>query len=187
MILFKLTWFAGRYLRQLFCSAYIRTIGSFAFRKVGKGVVFDGIPDIVTTNSHIIIGDNVRIGRSCVFYSSGCSKISIGSETTINNSCYISAQESISIGRNCLIANHVNIRDHDHAFGDLANPIRSQGFIASSVCISDNVWIGAHVVILKGVRIGEGAVIAANSLVTGDVEDYAIYAGSPARLIRFRK
>lgn len=54
------------------------------------------------------------------------------------------------------------------------------------VCIGSDVWIGANVTVRPGVRIGDGAIVGANSVVTGDIPPYAIYAGCPARLIRYR-
>ena len=67
-------------------------------------------------------------------------------------------------------------------------PMMEQGFVAElPVCIGDDVWIGDRVLILPGVHIGNGCIIAAGAVVTKDVPDYAIAAGVPAQVIRMRK
>ena len=117
------------------------------------------------------------------------SYLSIGSQTYIGEGNNIRASGGkITIGKNCLISQHVTIvaSNHNIKFGQ---PIYKQGWSKSKnfVNISDDVWIGANSVILPGVNIGKGAVIAAGSVVTNSVEEYAIVAGNPAKFIKFRQ
>ena len=65
-------------------------------------------------------------------------------------------------------------------------PIWEQGHTYEKVIIGDGVWIGTSVIVLKGVKIGKGAVVAAGSVVTKDVPEYAVVAGNPARVLKYR-
>lgn len=149
----------------------------------------------------VYVGRNVYIGRylnkisvaSNVVLKDGChlcacnsgSKIVIGKNTTIGFNTLIYASESITIGPNCLIAPFVYFVDSNH--GVLRNKlINEQSNVTRPIEISSDVWIGAGAVILGGVKIGVGAVIGANSVVSCDVPEYEIWAGIPARKIKER-
>jgi len=179
-------WYLARYIRHKFNLAYIRLIGSISFKKVGLNCIFDGIPDIVYPFSNIFIGNNCRFGKNCVIYTSKHGALHIGSNTSVNNNCHITAQISITIGNNVLIAENVGIRDHDHGISDPNNTIRSQPYLEAPIIIEDNVWIGRNASILKGVRIGKGAVIGANAVVVKDVPKMSVNAGIPSRVIKIR-
>lgn len=114
--------------------------------------------------------------------------LSIGEHTYIGENNNIRASGGIvKIGSNCLISQNVTIvvTNHNIRKGKLIN---IQGWSESNnfITIHDDVWIGANSVVLPGITIGAGAVVAAGSIVTKDVEENAIVAGNPARLIRFR-
>lgn len=114
-------------------------------------------------------------------------KIEIGEATFIGRWTAIVCREAISIGRDCLIAERVTIRDQDHEiYGDPSKPIGAAGFRSSAVRIGCGTWIGAGVVILKGVTLGRGVVVAANSVVNRDFGDFEIVAGAPARSLGSR-
>lgn len=115
-------------------------------------------------------------------------------ELRIGNNCnfgaynHITCANSITIGNNLLTGKWVTITDNSHGSTDLQTlqvppalrPVVSKG----AVVIYNNVWIGEKVTILPNVTIGEGAVIAANSVVTKDVPPFSIVAGNPARIIK---
>ena len=111
--------------------------------------------------------------------------VKIGENTWINNGfrC-IAEHSSISIGANCLIGANVEILDSDFHGLRLDERSISKPEWASPVVVEDRVFIGSNVRIMKGVRIGKGAVIANSSLVTGDVPSMAVAGGMPARIIR---
>jgi acetyltransferase-like isoleucine patch superfamily enzyme len=94
--------------------------------------------------------------------------------------------ESIEIGEDCLIAEMVSIRDHNHRFDRLDVPVRCQGMASAPIRIGRNVWIGGKATIIKGVTIGDNAVIGANAVVTHDVPANSIAVGVPARVIKVR-
>ena len=132
----------------------------------------------------------IEIGRKCILdrdLDVECMGVlSVGERTIFGHHCTIGVQESVTIGRDCLIAELVSIRDHDHCFDDLKVPIRDQGAVAAPVRIGDNVWLGSKVTVLKGVTIGDGAVVGANAVVTRDIPAGAVAVGIPARVIRMR-
>lgn len=114
--------------------------------------------------------------------------LSIGANSYIGEGNNIrAAGGQISIGSNSFISQNVSIVASNHNIKkDL--PIAYQGWSKSNnyVIINDDVWIGANSVILPGVTIGIGAVVAAGSIVTKDVPEYSIVAGNPAKVIKFR-
>jgi acetyltransferase-like isoleucine patch superfamily enzyme len=108
----------------------------------------------------------------------------IGPDVFISQHCTISG--SVSIGRDTLIAGYVTMIDANHVFTDTQRPVREQGGSRGPIYVGNDVWIGTHAIILQGVTIGNGAVVAANATVTRDVPEYAIVAGTPARVIGVR-
>lgn len=99
--------------------------------------------------------------------------LEIGSDTTFNANCLVIASKRIIIGRDCKIAWGVQIVDSDHHQHD-GQPVTSE------VVIGDHVWIGAEAMVMKGVRIGSGAIVAAGSVVVNDVPERSLVAGNPA-------
>jgi acetyltransferase-like isoleucine patch superfamily enzyme len=111
--------------------------------------------------------------------------ITIGDDSRINGAC-IHAYERITIGKKCLIAANCQIIDgsgHDLSFDNVENRINTSGS-ASAIVIEDCVWIGANCIILPGVTIGYGSVIAAGSVVTQDIPSMVLAGGIPAKVIK---
>jgi acetyltransferase-like isoleucine patch superfamily enzyme len=118
----------------------------------------------------------------------GSGQVVIGADCAINSGTVIYTGNGVRIGDAVAIAANCTLAPTNHAFDDRDRRIRDQGFQPSrgGIEIEDDVWIGAGVVILDGAVIRKGAVVAAGSVVRGEVEAYAIYAGSPARRIGAR-
>jgi acetyltransferase-like isoleucine patch superfamily enzyme len=114
---------------------------------------------------NIDIRDNVFIGRGTI----------------------IDSNFSIKIGNGTFIAPYCFITDTNHKYVDISIPIRLQGYEYKSVEIGEDVWVGAHVVIVAGVKIGNGSIVAANSTVIKDVPENVVVGGSPAKIIKQRK
>jgi acetyltransferase-like isoleucine patch superfamily enzyme len=115
-------------------------------------------------------------------YNSKC--ITIGNNTFLGRDVKVYAYGShVTIGENTLIASDVKIITRNHKFDSLEVNINEQGYSSSPIIIGSNVWIGFNVVVLEGVRIGDGCVIGANSLVTKDIPSNTIAVGSPCRVI----
>lgn len=121
---------------------------------------------------------------NCQFYSGvrleiGASgQLQIGNGTYLNRNTTIICERKVAIGNNCKIAWDVVIMDSDLHPTD-ARPIDNK-----EVIIKDQVWIGCRSIILKGVTIGEGSIIAAGSVVTSDIPPKTVWGGIPARLLR---
>jgi maltose O-acetyltransferase len=136
----------------------------------------------VMNYSRICLGESVHIDAETVPVElvSTDGPLTIGDRTYINYGTSISAMTGVSIGRDCLIGNYVIVMDsdfhdvHDHALPGKAAPI----------IIEDEVWLAARSIVLKGVRIGKGAVVAAGAVVTKDVPARTLVAGVPAKVIR---
>lgn len=147
-------------------------------------------------SGNVIIEEKVKIINGVKIDS--LSKVSIGRFTSITgpNTFINSYVHEILIGNFCSIASGVTIQEYNHHSNKLStfyvnknllkvgsrNDVTSKGPIK----IGHDVWIGTNSTILSGVTIGDGAIVAANSVVTKDIPEYAIVGGNPARLIRFR-
>ncbi|MEK6793386.1 MAG: acyltransferase [Spirochaetota bacterium] len=112
--------------------------------------------------------------------------ISLDDYVTINIHAVLDGNGGLTIGKHVLIGQYVTIISTMHGFDDISVTIAKQKDEYRPVTIGDEVWIGANTTILPGVTIGKGAVIGAGSVVTKDVPSYAIVAGVPAKVIRFR-
>ena len=136
---------------------------------------------------------NVSLGTRCMVQQSvwfnlvsDGGSLSIGDHTFIGRGTEIEVSDRVAIGRNVLIAPNVYITDHNHGTGRGA-PMNAQPCVAAPVKIGEDVWIGTQCVILPGVTIGDGAVVASGAVVTRDVPPMAIVGGVPARVLKFRE
>ena len=128
----------------------------------GKGNEFDG-------RVYLGNGDNVAIGHTC----------------QINRGCRL---VNVQIGNFVMIAPDVAFIGRTHRADSVDRPMVEQGEIRfPPAVVEDDVWIGQRVLILPGLRIGQGAIVGAGAVVTKDVPPYAVVAGVPARIIKWRK
>ena len=130
----------------------------------------------------------VRVGSGSVIRSGSEIKVDgrldIGKRVLIGAGCTLSVLESLRIGDDCLLAERVSLRDHDHRFLDPLAPIASQGYRIAPVRLGRNVWLGAGVTLLPGVELGDGCVVGANAVVTHSFPERCVIAGVPARLLQ---
>ena len=113
--------------------------------------------------------------------------VSIGAKTVLGQECTISAYQHVSIGRECILADRVMLIDFDHGVTEVERPIRLQGIYKRDVRVGNNVWIGYGACILRGVGVGDNAIVGTSSVVTRDVPENAVVAGVPARVLRMRE
>jgi acetyltransferase-like isoleucine patch superfamily enzyme len=139
-------------------------------------------------NKGITLGDNITIGRNSNLV---CKEgdITIGDEVGIGMNCTLSAVagNTIEVGNHVLIAPYVYLGGVSYHFDRIDVPIADQRQNPKGgISIDDDVWIGANATILDGVNIGKGAILAAGTVVTSDIPPYAIVAGVPAKILRYR-
>jgi acetyltransferase-like isoleucine patch superfamily enzyme len=148
---------------------------------IGPGVKFE-----IGPNACVNLGRWCWIGHGCkVRVHEG--ELTIGAKTVFGQECTISAFQHISIGRECIIADRVMMIDFDHGMVEVERPIRLQGIYKRDVQIGHNCWIGYGACILRGVTVGDNAVIGTSSVVTDEVPANAIVGGIPAKVIRMRE
>ena len=177
----------------------IRKTRSFFYQIVLDAPGINVGPDCIFINIKLIkFGKDIYINNSLwieaiVFYRnfkySPC--IQIGDRVIFSKGVHVSAIHQITIGNDVLFGSHVYISDHNH--GGYSKNLHSNPNIApiarelvsfGDVIIEDNVWIGDNVNIVGPVRIGKGSIVAANSVVRGDIPSKVIVAGAPAVIIK---
>lgn len=127
-------------------------------------------------------GKNVNIEKGAEF---GNGEITLGNNSGIGVNCRVG--KGTHIGDNVMMGPDVVILTSNHNYIRVDIPMNEQGYSFHPVYIGDDVWIGTRVIILPGVKIGNGAIVAAGAVVTKDVPDFAIVGGCPARVIKIRK
>jgi acetyltransferase-like isoleucine patch superfamily enzyme len=101
--------------------------------------------------------------------------------------CTISAYKEVRIGEQCVIADRSMFIDFDHGMVEVERPIRLQGIYMKPVIVGSNVWIGYGAAVLRGVSVGDNAVLGTYAVVTKDIPANAVVAGVPAKVIRMRE
>lgn len=112
--------------------------------------------------------------------------IRIGARTFLGPHAVVYGHGGVQIGEDCLISMHARILSSEHAIPGREDRIRWKPDALKPTAIADDVWIGAGATILGGCRLGQGAVVGAGAVVTGNLPEYAVAAGVPARVIRYR-
>ena len=129
-------------------------------------------------------GKGVHVRAGARFYSPG--GIEIGDYTLIGPNASIGGKYGVKLGSYISMASNISIITIKNNYTDWSKPICFQGDSGKSIEIGDDVWIGVGVVVLAGVKVGRGAILGANAVVTKDVPPYAIVGGCPARIIKYR-
>lgn len=139
----------------------------------------------------VTLGDNVSIGRGAVIECTGVIRrlgesLVIGDNSNIGDFNFIAVRGPVRIGRNVLFGPRVNLHSENHIAENKDLPIKEQGESRIGVDIGDDCWIGAGSIILDGVHIGRGSIVAAGAVVTKDVEPLTVVGGIPAKVIKHR-
>jgi len=113
-------------------------------------------------------------------------EVRIGAKTVLGQECTISAYQHVSIGRECIVADRTMLIDFDHGVVEVERPVREQGIYKQDVRVGHNVWVGYGACFLRGVEVGDNAVVGTYAVVTGDVPANAVVGGVPARILRMR-
>jgi acetyltransferase-like isoleucine patch superfamily enzyme len=151
---------------------------------VGTRVRLRGRP-IVVNHGRMVIGGRVQLVSTAAkleLVALPGGTLEVGERTLLNYGGSIAAAESIRIGARCLIGTHAIIMDND--FHRIEPEHRLEWPESRPIVIEDNVWLGARVIVLGGVTIGEGSCVGAGSVVVDDIPRRSLAAGVPARVIR---
>ncbi|MBN9110024.1 MAG: acyltransferase [Pseudonocardia sp.] len=107
-------------------------------------------------------------------------KVVLGKDNTVN--CYL----DVEIGAATIVADWVYVTDFDHRVEDVTVPIKDQGIVKAPVRIGPDCWLGVKSTVLRGTRIGRGTVLGAHAVARGDIPEFSIAVGAPARVVRSR-
>lgn len=160
---------------------------------VGKTITIgDNVEINALSLSGITLGNNVSILRNTIIECTGVIRnlgegLVIGNNVGIAQNGFIQVRGKVIIGNNIMFGPGVSIFSEDHGFSDTTIPMVEQPEIRKGVTIEDDVWIGTRAVILGGVTIGKGSIIAAGCIVNASVPPYSIVGGVPGRILKSRK
>ena len=157
--------------------------------RIGDDVVIDDncCLDAKGADNHgITIGNGVLIGRNTIL-SCKNGDIEIGDRANIGFNCEIFSGGHVRLGRNTLVAAYTYLVGGDHLHDRVDVPVLDQGRVARGIEVDDNAWLGAHVVIADGARVGRDAIVGAGAVVFGAIPPFRIAAGVPAKVIRDRR
>jgi len=164
------------------------------YLQAGKDLIVEDYAEVnCLAEKKMILGDRVTIGKYAIIRPSNIYGgeigvgLKIGNNSNIGPYAYIGCSGSIEIGDNVMISPRVSIYAENHVFDRTDMLMKEQGVVRQFVKIEDDCWIAANSIILAGVTIGKGSVIAAGSVVTKDVPPYSIAAGVPAKVIGSRR
>jgi carbonic anhydrase/acetyltransferase-like protein (isoleucine patch superfamily) len=163
-----------------------------AFRRFGSGSIMAFPPGSVFGEGGIEVGEGTLIGQLVTLSAGmlpdqdlfGLTLLSIGDRCVIGRGSHIVAHKEITIGDDVWTGPYVYITDQNHGYEDPDTPIGRQFPVNSPVSIGAGSWLGAGAIVLPGARIGRNVVVAAGSVVRGDVPDHCVVAGVPAKVVR---
>lgn len=157
--------------------------------RIGNNVVIDDqccLDAKGTDNQGIVIGNGVFIGRNTIL-SCKNGDIIVGDEANLGFNCEIFSASRVRVGRKILMAAYTYLVGGDHLYDRTDIPVLEQGRTARGIDVGDGVWLGTHVVVTDGSTVGRDAIIGAGAVVVGEIPEYAIAAGIPARVMRDRR
>ncbi len=153
--------------------------------KIGKGTHMSKC--YVTWPHQVSIGNYCRLEHNIYFHYDGIWKVGpsiiIKDNVFIGNNCEFNITDKIIIEKDCLIASGCKFIDHNHSFSSVTEIIRKQKSTKKQIHIGPNVWLGVNVVVLMGIEIGEGAIVAAGAIVVESIPPFEIWGGVPAKKI----
>ena len=138
----------------------------------------------IHTQPGLIIDPDVTVSMMCEVGARPV--LELGKRVYLGRHTFVSVFEPITVGDHTIIGAYCYIISANHRYDTRKIPIRDQGYTGAPIIIGEDVWIGTHVVILPGVTIGRGAIIAAGSLVNCNVPEYEVWGGMPARFLKSR-
>ncbi len=176
---------------MLFCGKKVKIKGKNKLYLDKNIILGDYVFINALSRNGVRLGRNVSIGQNSIIECTGVIRelgegIEIGDNVGISPNAFIAVRGSISIGKNTIFGPGVSIHSENHCFSDRYRPIRTQGATREGIKIGKDCWIGSKAIILDGVNIGNGCIVAAGAVVNRDVPDYAVVGGVPAKFLKYR-
>lgn len=156
---------------------------------IGDNVVIDDnccLDAKGTDNKGITIGNGVFIGRNTIL-SCKNGDIIVDDHANLGFNCEVFSASRVRVGKQVLMAAYTYLVGGDHLYDRIDIPVLEQGRTARGIDIGDHVWLGTHVVVTDGSQVGRDAIIGAGAVVVGEIPEFAIAAGIPARVSRDRR
>jgi acetyltransferase-like isoleucine patch superfamily enzyme len=185
--LYALTQVGGILWHFVITLLYREPMFRYRCRRVGRRLTLEGAPPLIIGNGRIEVGDDVHVGSPCTWDVGPDAELIIGHRVSLNYRGVISVRDSVRIGDDTLLAGEVAIFDNTNHPVAPAQRLARQAPSAAEigpVVIGRNVWIGLRCTIMRGVTIGDNAVVAAGSIVTKSVPPNTVVAGNPAVVIK---
>ena len=157
--------------------------------QIGDNVVVDDqccLDAKGTDNRGLFIGNGVFIGRNTIL-SCKNGDIIIEDHANIGFNCEIFSASRVRVGKSILMAAYTYLVGGDHLYDRVDIPVLEQGRTARGIDVGDGVWLGTHVVVTDGSTIGRDAIIGAGAVVVGEIPEFAIATGIPAKVMRDRR
>ena len=155
------------------------------FRSLGADCVFE--PGVLVFHpENITLGRNVYVGHNAILKGYHRNQLAIGDETFVGQQVFMHAGGGLRIGAQVGIGPGVKILTSQHSEAGRGVPVLASPIEFAPVVIEDGADLGVGAIVLPGVTVGRGAIVGAGAVVTRDVPDYAVVAGSPARILRHR-
>lgn len=156
---------------------------------IGDNVVIDDqccLDAKGTDNRGIVLGSGVFVGRNTIL-SCKNGDIVIDDRANLGFNCEIFSASTVRVGSDVLMAAYTYLVGGDHLYDRVDVPVLQQGRTARGIDIGAGVWLGAHVVVTDGSTVGRDAIIGAGAVVVGEIPEFAIAVGTPARVVRDRR
>ncbi|HEY8456459.1 MAG TPA: acyltransferase [Actinopolymorphaceae bacterium] len=171
-----------RYWRYLWMRLRCRHVVTEGFVFLGKGVRLYARKGY----GRLVLGRFVHLGDGTRLHAHE-GTLRIGEKTVLGRDVTINCYLDVEVGPASLLADWCYVTDFDHVTTELDVPIKDQGLVKSPVRIGPGCWLGVRTTVLRGSRIGQGAVIGAHAVVRGEIPDEAIAVGVPAKVVRDRR
>ncbi|PWK35568.1 acyltransferase [Cupriavidus plantarum] len=138
----------------------------------------------------VLVGDETTIDSFVkIKFAGGDGNVEIGPRCYLNSGVVIYSGNGVRMGEGVLIAANTTLASTNHEYRERGRTIIAQRFMPSrgGIEIGDDCWLGANCVLLDGTKLGKGCVVGAGTILKGEWPDYAVIAGSPARIVRYRE
>ncbi|AFL83570.1 acetyltransferase (isoleucine patch superfamily) [Belliella baltica DSM 15883] len=189
------TWYRWRLksVKGVFLVGKRVTLRQVGYIEVGKNFIAQDHCEINgLSQKGLIFGDKVTVGSYAIIRPTNLYGgeagvgLKVGNNSSIGPYSYIGCSGYIEIGDNVMMSPRVSIYSENHNFEDVDKSMIEQGVTRSFVKIENDCWIAANSIILAGVTVGKGSIVAAGSVVTKDVPPFSIVGGNPAKIIKSR-